>query len=89
VKLYGRYIGKVVHSNPVVAFTNILDQIQVYDNHIPFIVDASRYLTDLSFDIFGFTLIEALASGKDRLESDGTSVKLWVRDYLKYFKTNF
>ncbi|KAJ3196805.1 THO complex subunit 2 [Irineochytrium annulatum] len=50
-KQYGRHIGKIVHSNPAVAFKVILNLLQVYDNQITFFVDASRYLTELSFDL--------------------------------------
>jgi hypothetical protein len=78
-KLFGRHIGKVVHSNPVIAFTVILEQLQAYDNQIPFVVDASRYLTDLSFDVFAYILMESLATGKDRLQAGGIGVRSWLK----------
>ncbi|KAI8848005.1 transcription factor/nuclear export subunit protein 2-domain-containing protein [Chytridium lagenaria] len=78
-KQYGRHIGKLVHSNPAIAFTNILEQIQAYDNQITFVVDATRYLTELSFDVLNFCLIEALAENKERLQPGGTGIRLWLK----------
>jgi THO complex subunit 2 len=78
-KQFGRYIGKVVHSNPVIAFSIIIDQLQAYDNQIPFVVDASRYLTELSFDVLGYSLLEALAVDKERIQPGGTGVRSWLR----------
>ncbi|KAI8809248.1 transcription factor/nuclear export subunit protein 2-domain-containing protein, partial [Cladochytrium replicatum] len=79
VKQYGRHIGKVVHSNPVIAFTKILDLLRNYDNQIPHVVDAARYLTDLEFDILSFCLIETLSNPYDsRLKDDGTSLAKWL-----------
>ncbi|KAI8812587.1 transcription factor/nuclear export subunit protein 2-domain-containing protein, partial [Cladochytrium replicatum] len=79
VKQYGRHIGKVVHSNPVIAFNKILDLLRNYDNQIPHVVDAARYLTDLEFDILSFCLIETLSNPYDsRLKDDGTSLAKWL-----------
>ncbi|KAJ1568862.1 THO complex subunit 2, partial [Cladochytrium tenue] len=83
-KQYGRYIGKVVHSNPVIAFTVILEQLQAYDNQIPFVVDASRYLTEMSFDAFAFVLIESLSMGKERLQPGGTGVRPWLKNLATF-----
>ncbi|KAJ3105928.1 THO complex subunit 2 [Phlyctochytrium planicorne] len=83
-KQYGRHIGKLVHSNPGIAFTVILEQIQAYDNQIPFVVDASRYLTDLSFDVLSFCLIEALAVDKERLLPGGTGIRLWLKSLSSF-----
>ncbi|KAJ1564963.1 THO complex subunit 2, partial [Nowakowskiella sp. JEL0078] len=79
VKIFGRRIGKLVHSNPTIVFSIILETIQSYDNQIPFIVDASRYLTDLEFDVLSFCLIEALSNpAKARLKDDGMSAPKWI-----------
>lgn len=79
VKQYGRYIGKTVHSNPAIAFTIIIDQLQSYDNQIPHVVDASRYLTELEFDVLNFCMLEALSnSTKERVQPSGTSISKWL-----------
>ena len=51
----------------------ILSQIQLYDNLIGPVVDSLRYLTSLSFDVLGYSIIEALNNpDKDRTKHDGT-----------------
>ena len=60
VKQKGRQLGKLSHSSPGLIFTYILSQIQVYDNLIGPVVDSLKYLTNLSFDVLGYCIIEAL-----------------------------
>lgn len=48
---YALHIGKTVHSNPLIAFSYIIKQIESYDNMIAHVVDATRYLTPMEFGI--------------------------------------
>lgn len=85
IKQSGRQIAKVVHSNPVVSFTYIIRQIKSYDNMIPHIIDATRYLTDLEFDIFAYCITEALASEtSSRWEGNDITIASWLK-YLASF----
>lgn len=53
--------------------SQILSQIQLYDNMIGPVVDSFRYLSNLSLDVLGFSIIEALNNpDKDRTKHDGT-----------------
>ncbi|KAI9098577.1 transcription factor/nuclear export subunit protein 2-domain-containing protein [Phlyctochytrium arcticum] len=83
-KQSGRQIGKVVHSNPVVAFAYIIKQLESYDNMIPHVVDASRYLTELEFDILPYCLIGALAEPKKRTEGNGMSIAPWLKSLATF-----
>ncbi|KAJ3190353.1 THO complex subunit 2 [Gaertneriomyces sp. JEL0708] len=83
-KQSGRQIGKVVHSNPVVAFSYIIKQLESYDNMIPHVVDASRYLTELEFDILPYCLIEALSDNKSRVEANGLTIQLWMKSLATF-----
>ncbi|TRY73857.1 hypothetical protein TCAL_01902 [Tigriopus californicus] len=79
VKPTSRLIGKITHSSPGLVFEYILSQIQLYDNMITPVVDSLRYLTSLSFDVLGYSIIEALNNPeKDRTKHDGTSISLWL-----------
>lgn len=90
IKTYGRLIGKIVHSNPTIAFSYILNAIESYDNMIPFVVEATRYLTDLEFDILSFCLIEALArESKVRIERNGTTIEKWLKSLSNFCGTLF
>merc|ERR1712142_990850 len=79
VKPTGRQLGKLSHSSPGLLFTYILSQIQVYDNLIGPVVDSLKYLTNLSFDVLGFCIIEALNDpSRVRTKTDGTSISMWL-----------
>lgn len=63
----------------------ILSQLQLYDNLIDPVVDSFKYLTSLSFDVLGFSIIEALNNPeKDRTKHDGTSISLWLQSLSKF-----
>jgi len=79
VKPTGRQLGKLSHSSPGLIFTYILSQIQVYDNLIGPVVDSLKYLTNLSFDVLGFCIIECLNDpSRERTKTDGTSISMWL-----------
>lgn len=85
VKPVGRQIGKLSHCSPGFLFDYILLQIQIYDNLIGPVVESLRYLTSLSYDILGYCLIETLAQAdRARLESDGTSLSLWLQSLANF-----
>lgn len=79
VKVFGRHIAKIVHSNPIIAFPLVLNTIEGYDNMIPYIVEATRYLTDLDLDVLSYSLIESLCKSKPRIERNGTTVEKWLK----------
>lgn len=80
VKQYGRHVAKVVHSNPLIAMSYIIKQIESYDNMIEHIVEASRYLTDLDLDVTVYCLLEALSDPKkSRIEENGQSICPWLK----------
>ena len=79
VKQFGRALGKLSHGNPTVCFSTVLDQLQSYENLITPVVDCFRYISDLSFDVLSFVLMEDLANpAKSRLKPDGTNLSLWL-----------
>ena len=90
VRQYGRLVAKVTHSNPVIVLPLILDQIQAYDNIIPAVVEAFRFLTPLSFDILIFCLLRSLASPeRDRLKEDGTNLASWLQNLSQFSSAIF
>ncbi|ORY46937.1 hypothetical protein BCR33DRAFT_736433 [Rhizoclosmatium globosum] len=76
VKRFGRYIGKIGHSNPTIAFHYILELLQTYENQNATVVEGSKYMSELSFDVVTFTLIEQLGNEqKERIQPGGIGVK--------------
>ncbi|XP_057340023.1 THO complex subunit 2 isoform X2 [Microplitis mediator] len=85
IKPVGRSIGKLTHSSPGVLFDYILIQIQLYDNLIGPVVDSLKYLTNISYDVLGYCLVEALAGAdRDRLKHDGNSISLWLQSLASF-----
>ncbi|XP_066598314.1 THO complex subunit 2 isoform X3 [Prorops nasuta] len=85
IKPVGRSIGKLTHSSPGVLFDYVLIQIQLYDNLIGPVVDSLKYLTNISYDILGYCLVEALAGAdRDRFKHDGTSISLWLQSLASF-----
>ena len=79
VKQTGRVLGKLSHSCPGFLFDYILSQIQIYDNLIGPVVDSLKYLTNLSFDVLGYCVLESLSNpDKERTNHDGTTISLWL-----------
>ena len=49
------------------------------------VVDSLKYLTSLSFDVLGYSIIEALNNPeKDRTKHDGTSISLWLQSLSNF-----
>uniref|UniRef100_A0A0K2TBN1 THO complex subunit 2 n=1 Tax=Lepeophtheirus salmonis TaxID=72036 RepID=A0A0K2TBN1_LEPSM len=85
VKPVSRQLGKLTHSSPGLLFDYILSQIQLYDNLIGPVVDALKYLTNLSFDVLGYSIIEALNNpDKDKSKHDGTSISSWSQSLSNF-----
>ncbi|XP_077282697.1 THO complex subunit 2-like isoform X3 [Temnothorax americanus] len=57
-----------------------MKHIQLYDNLIRPVFDSLKYLTNISYDVLGYCLVEALADAdRDRFKHDGTSISLWLQ----------
>ncbi|KAJ8978313.1 hypothetical protein NQ317_008185 [Molorchus minor] len=85
VKPVGRLIGKLTHCSPGFLFDYVLLQIQVYNNLINPVVDSLKYLTNLSYDVLGFCLIECLANAdKKRVKHDSTSISTWLQSLSSF-----
>ncbi|XP_015117253.1 THO complex subunit 2 [Diachasma alloeum] len=85
IKPVGRTIGKLTHSSPGVLFDYILIQIQLYENLIGPVVDSLKYLTNISYDVLGYCLVEALAGAdRDRLKHDGNSISQWLQSLASF-----
>jgi len=80
--------GKLVHSNPVIAFDKMLEMIEGYENLINPLVDGCKYLTSLEFDILSFVLIERLSTTlRNRIKDDGTSLAQWLSNLATFVGT--
>ncbi|XP_060572351.1 THO complex subunit 2-like isoform X2 [Ruditapes philippinarum] len=85
VKQSGRQLGKLSHSNPGVLFEYVIRQIEKYDNLIGPVVDSLKYLTNLSYDILVFCVIEAVGNPeKEKMKIDETSLSTWLQSLANF-----
>lgn len=84
IKQSGRQIGKVVHSNPVLAFNYIIKQLESYDNMVPHVVDATRYCSEFELDVLTYVLIETLCEPKPRSEENGIIFAPWLKSISSF-----
>ena len=83
IKETGRQLSKISHSNPLVVFTTILNQIESYDNLIQMMVDTFVHVTELGLDVLGYCLLVALGGGdskggRSKLKEDGVNAAQWL-----------
>ena len=88
VKQSGRQLGKISHSNPGALFDTILVQIQRYDNLIGPVVDTLKYLTNMSYDVLLYCVVEALSNPeKEQMKTDGTTISDWLQSLANFCGT--
>ena len=56
-----RQLAKVTHSNPLVVFATILNQIESYDNMVEVMVEAQRFVNPLGLDVLGHCVLGRLS----------------------------
>jgi THO complex subunit 2 len=72
-----RALAKLSHTNPCAVWSVIVTQVRSYANIGTSVVEAGRYLTQLSMDIAIFTVVESLTD-PNKLNSNGTDVSDWL-----------
>ena len=80
----GRVLTHVAHSNPLVAFRTILQQLQAYENLIQPVVESLKYISPLGMDVLSFVLITELGRPRPSLKLDGTNVSLWLSSLASF-----
>ncbi|KAK4687040.1 THO complex subunit 2, partial [Tremellales sp. Uapishka_1] len=74
-----RTLAKLSHTNPCALWSTAIVQVKAYVNIGQFIVEAGRYMSQLSVDVATFTLVDTLADDLvSRLNPTGTGVAQWL-----------
>ena len=72
-------VAKLAHSNPIIFFTNAVNQIMAYDNLAAVVVSALNYVTIMGFDVLLFVVLDAFANpNKPRVKDDGVNTSDWL-----------
>jgi len=78
VKDFGRRLGKLAHSCPLVVMHALLAQIEAYSSMIPPVVEALKYVSPLGYDCATAVLLDLLTLPRAKLKDDGQNVSLWL-----------
>jgi THO complex subunit 2 len=79
VKESGRKIAKISYSNPGIVFKNIVTRLIGYPNMIDALVECSKYITLLGYDVLTWTLITTLTNpNREGKKGDGMFAQGWL-----------
>jgi THO complex subunit 2 len=75
----GRKIAKISYSNPGIVFKNIVTRLIGYPNMIDALVECSKYITLLGYDVLTWTLVTTLTNpNKEGKKGDGMFAQGWL-----------
>ena len=78
LKLFGKLIAKISHSNPLVVFEMVLTNVRVYDNQIQALVLALSFCSPLTLDGIAFIILYLISNqNKQNINVDGT-IASWL-----------
>ena len=79
VKESGRKIAKISYSNPGIVFKNIVTRLIGYPNMIDALVECSKYITLLGYDVLTWTLVTTLTNpSREGKKGDGMFAQGWL-----------
>ncbi|KAJ4366896.1 THO2 plays a role in transcriptional elongation [Neocucurbitaria cava] len=84
-KEYGRKIAKVSYSNPGIVFQMTVRQLVAYPNMIGALVECSKYLTLLGYDVLTWTLVSFFLNPvKGGTQEDGMLSAPWLKNIASF-----
>eukprot|EP01035_Chromulina_nebulosa_P018828 gene18828-24607_t len=88
-KLIGRQLGRLTHYAPLVVFEHILNQIEHYDNLIPYVVESLRYVPDLSRDALSYFFVIQLQRDGDKMKRGDTHYSSWFSAISRFISSYY
>jgi THO complex subunit 2 len=86
-KQVGRKLAPYTNTCPLVVFNHVLNQVEAFDNLIPYIVDCLKFSTELARDVMAYTLIAQLkkgSTGDAKLKKGDTHFSQWFSALSKF-----
>ncbi|KAF1940925.1 hypothetical protein EJ02DRAFT_455590 [Clathrospora elynae] len=84
-KEYGRKIAKISYASPGVVFRMTVKQLVNYPNMITALVECSRYLTLLGYDVLSWTIVTYLLNpDKGSQQDDGMLSAAWLKNIATF-----
>lgn len=79
-------VAKLVHHNPMIFFTNAVNQVMAYDNLAEVVVKVLKFVTLMAQDVLSYVILDAFSNpDKERLKDDGVNTSDWLqseRDFI-------
>ncbi|RSH93955.1 hypothetical protein EHS25_006608 [Saitozyma podzolica] len=79
-----RALAKLSHTNPCALWTTAVQQVKSYSNIGQYIVEAGRYMTQLSMDVATFTLVDTLSDDTAPRVTENGSVAMWLENLATF-----
>lgn len=80
VKQQAKGFARLSHSNPHIVCERMLDIVESYENIIPLIAEACRYVSGLFYDEMTHAILLRVVKERPRIKSDGTSISSWLQN---------
>ncbi|KAF2434787.1 hypothetical protein EJ08DRAFT_693286 [Tothia fuscella] len=78
IRPMGRAFAKICCGSPTVVFQTAISQIESYSNQIESLVDMTKYVSPMTYDVMTWSLLEALGTQRSRLQGDGMLTSPWL-----------
>lgn len=88
--MIGRKLSRYTQTCPLVVFNHVLNQVESFDNLIPFMVDALKFSTELARDVMAYSLVSQLrkgSTGDAKLKKGDTHFSQWFSALTKFIGT--
>nr|POE65136.1 tho complex subunit 2 [Quercus suber] len=83
-------LAKLSFSSPGVVTMYIIKTLETYSNMVPHIVETTRHLSALGWDVLTWCIINSLGgAGRDRQQADGMLTSPWLSALSRYTALSF
>ncbi|GJE84409.1 THO complex subunit 2 [Phanerochaete sordida] len=78
-------VAKLAHSNPLILFTNTINQVMAYENLSMAVILTLSYSTVMGFDVLLYIIVEAFSNpDKARVKDDGVNISDWLQNLASF-----
>ncbi|EKM59356.1 uncharacterized protein PHACADRAFT_191704 [Phanerochaete carnosa HHB-10118-sp] len=78
-------VAKLAHSNPLILFSNTINQVMAYENLAEAVIRTLTYTTVMGFDVLLYVIIEAFSNpNKARVKDDGVNTSDWLQNLASF-----
>lgn len=87
-KQWGRILGVLTNSNPILVFDNIIKFLTSYDNQINIFMQSLSFSSELSYDVITFIIGKICGENRIKINSEMGEIASWFK-FFAYFVGSF